>query len=495
MTDSKTSELPARVVHPYPRSARWGAESLLLSSTIQIQFSPQISPDMCAWMLDLWRRYTLGRIAAEVSEAPLVGGPDWSWRIGEGGLPSVTAGDTYALQVGAGGIAARGIHEAGAKDAWKTFLQLLWLRDFDPPCFALPHATIHDGPDMPFRGIHLCVFPETDLPLLEKVIQLAGLLKYSHVVLEFWGMLKLDALPELSWPQAYSKSRATELVQLAKSWGMEVVPMFNMWGHAAASRVRWGRHVVLDQNPSLAPLFEPDGWAWCLSHPRTGPLLRQIASELSELAGPGGYFHIGCDECHSHATCDRCRGRDRIGLLADHVNAMTEHVATLGRRPIMWGDALLENGKWPGVEATGTVQTPTHRAIDKLDRRIVIADWHYDLMEGDVPSLGYFKSKGFDVLAAPWHELKNIRTMARAARRYEAMGMLTTTWHRLPQHMAMLTAAANSGWSAQPGAMEGAHGHWDSMNAWLASHLRRLAPASGDYSISGWHPFELSLQE
>ena len=75
--------------------------------------------------------------------------------------------------------------------------------------------------------------------------------------------------------------------------------MFNHLGHASASRSSYGRHVVLDQNPRLATLFEPDGWTWCLSNPETLELLRAIRSELIELFGEGGFFHIGCDEAYS----------------------------------------------------------------------------------------------------------------------------------------------------------------------------------------------------
>lgn len=497
MTNTDAPQLLPRLVHPYPRSAQWGTQSLLIDSKIRIQFGREISLGMRRWMVDLWRRYTFDRIPVEISDTAIPGGSPWSWRIGDGELPAVADSDSYALEVSAAGVAAIAINENGAKDAWKTLLQLLWLRDIEASsaCLALPYVTIHDGPVMAFRGLHVCVFPESSHIFIEKVIQLAGLLKYSHVVLEFWGTLEMEALPELSWPTAWSKRQAAALIQRANAWGVEVVPMYNMWGHAASCRHRWGRHVVLDQNPALSPLFEPDGWTWCLSHPRTGPLLRQIASELSELAGPGSFFHIGCDESYSHATCDRCRTGDRVGLWADHVNAMAEHVVSLGRRPIMWGDPLLERGRWPGGDSNGTPFLPTHKAIDRIDRRIIIADWHYDVKEGDVPTISYFKSKGFEVLASPWHELPNIRTMAQAAQHYDGLGVLATTWHRLSQNMPMLVAAANGAWSAQAAAMEEPHWQCDRMSTYLAAHLRRLVPSGGDYSNSGWHPFELSMQE
>lgn len=122
----------------------------------------------------------------------------------------------------------------------------------------------------------MCVFPETTLSALEKIINLLGMHKYTHVVIEFWGMLKIDTLHELSWPEAYSKDEVKPLLQRVRDLGMEPIPMFNHWGHATGSRSWFGRHVVLDKNPLLAPLFEPGGWTWCLTNPESLKTLSNI---------------------------------------------------------------------------------------------------------------------------------------------------------------------------------------------------------------------------
>src|SRR5690554_1152800 len=159
-----------------------------------------------------------------------------------------------------------------------SFVQMLEPHDLakGQESFAVPQVSIIDWPAIPFRGLHLCIFPETKMLLLKKVIHLAGLLKYSHVVLEFWGSLQLDAMKELAWPGSLTKTQANELLDVAKRAGVEVIPMFNVWGHAAGSRCSYGRHVVLDQNPMLATLFEPDGWTWCLTNKSTQSLLKDI---------------------------------------------------------------------------------------------------------------------------------------------------------------------------------------------------------------------------
>jgi hypothetical protein len=119
MSDTDASQVSPRLVHPYPRSAQWGTQSLLINSTIRIQFGHEISPGMRQWMVDLWRRYTLDRIPVEGSDVPIPGGSPWSWRSGDGEMPTMADGDSYALQVGANGVAAIGVSENGANSLSK----------------------------------------------------------------------------------------------------------------------------------------------------------------------------------------------------------------------------------------------------------------------------------------------------------------------------------------------------------------------------------------
>ncbi|MFA6543600.1 MAG: family 20 glycosylhydrolase, partial [Limisphaerales bacterium] len=325
-------------------------------------------------------------------------------------------------------------------------------------------------------------------------IRLAAFFKFTHVVLEFWGMLRLDALKELSWPGAWSKEQAGGLVKIARSMGLEVIPMFNCWGHAAASRIRHGRHVVLDQNPRLASLFEPDGWTWCLTNPRAQELLRRVCDELIDFAGPSQFFHIGCDEAYSHATCDRCRQTDRVQLFADHLNDLAAHLEKRGRRAIMWGDALLEHGKWPaGFAANGTPTLPTHMALDRVSHKIVIADWHYDVTKGEVPTLAHFRGHGFETLACPWNSQANIRTLAKAAVTTNS-GLLMTTWHHLAQSIPTLAYAANCAWSQDQAALGLWQGDGSLARAATATILRKLVPAEGRFERSGWNPFEMPAE-
>ena len=96
--------------------------------------------------------------------------------------------------------------------------------------------------------------------------------------------------------------------------------MINHLGHAAQSRVSMGRHTVLNQNPRMQLLFEPDGWTWCTTSSTARKLLSDVRSELMELCGDGEYFHLGFDEAYSFATCPNCRKHEPYKLLAEYIN-------------------------------------------------------------------------------------------------------------------------------------------------------------------------------
>lgn len=481
---------PPRTIHPYPNSITWGAGSLTLSKRVTLALGREAAPGIAPLLQSTWRQFTLGALDLELTRtAGLKAG---EFMLANARPPEPQPPATYALTVGAAGAAAAAADPAALRHAWYTLLQLLQAADAPGGglMFTLPHVAIQDWPALKFRGLHLCIFHETTPLMIEKALRLAAFFKFSHVVLEFWGMLRLDALKELAWPAAWSKAEARKLVGIAQSMGLEVIPMFNCWGHATACRVKYGRHVVLDQNPQLAPLFEPDGWTWCLTNPRTQALLRNVIDELGEVAGPGQYFHIGCDEAYSHATCDRCRKTDRVQLFADHVNALAAYLEQRGRRAIMWGDPLLERAQWPRpLTANGTPALPTHEALDHLSRKIMIADWHYDVIQGEVPTLKYFREHGFATLTSPWNSPANIRTLTKAAA-LNGSGLLMTTWHHLAQSLPLLAYVANCAWSQDQAALGLGQMEGSLMRAATATCLRKLVPAAGRFERAGWNPFE-----
>ena len=427
----------------------------------------------------LWRRFSCEASALTLIE----GSGGYAFTVGRT-VCDLHDGDHYALRADEAGVCVVGRSAAGLLDGIKTLVQLICPVELAEgrEAFYVNAAEIHDAPDMDFRALHICVFPGTTLYRLEQAIHLAGFFKMTHVIPEFWGTFRYDCQPALYWEdRSFRKEELRPLVELAKSYGMEIIPMINHFGHASQSRGMHGRHVVLDRNPRLSRLFEPDGWTWCLSNPDTYKLLAEMRAELAEFAGEGRYFHLGFDEAMSFATCDLCRERVPHELLAEYINHLTEDVCRIGRRPILWADMFIRREDFPEgcyMEANAG-HFGSDKALDLLDRRIVMADWNYAYQNGYNPTTPYYISKGFDTVLCPWDNHENIRTLAVDVKKYGAKGLIMTTWHHLDSYLRDAAYWGNCAWSAG----ERPFGTRNAENACL---LRRLHDAHGSFEEAGW---------
>ncbi|WZL77341.1 family 20 glycosylhydrolase [Eubacteriales bacterium mix99] len=493
-----------RYLCPIPEQVRWkdgeyefGAEVLcsidpsLAEGELKEGLKGELGRGLTGTIKDLWGKFTLG-----IGKIELIPFSDLAASCVVIKKSVDLAEEGYELRVNDRGIEIRVSSVRGFLHAWYTLVQLIYPRSLEPgpEKFAIPRVEIADKPALKFRGLHLCVFPETTLTFLEKSIRMAGLMKFSHIVLEFWGTLQSDVMAEFAWPDhSYTKGEVQPLIDIAHDMGMEVIPMLNCLGHASGSRALYGRHVVLDQNPRKALLFEPDGWTWCLSNPETRELLKAARRELIELCGEGRYFHLGFDEAYSYATCDRCRQKDGTAMFAEYLNEVTEELGQIGRRPIIWGDALLDQTKWkyPNI-ATSRPDQRTHEALDQMDKRILIADWQYNVTEGKVPTSKYFMQKGFDTLLCSYNNNQNISTLGKEAQKTEAFGLLATTWHTLPEHITLIPCAAEAAWSKEkegrPFTSKGGN-----IQTLAANLQRKLVPVNGIYEAAGWRRKEVDI--
>lgn len=406
-------------------------------------------------------------------------------------MPELPEGESYVLSVTEQGIAIAGCDYSGMMQGFSTLLQVIRARSLKEgeESLYVRCGRVVDHPAIAFRGIHFSIFPDTTYRLMQKMLRTAAIMKFSHIILEFFGSLRLDALPQLAYPNVgFDKAQIRKLITEARVLGVEMIPMINHLGHAAGCRGSRGRHVVLDQNPKLATLFEPDGWEWCISNPETTELLRKIRAELMELFGPGKYFHIGCDEADSYGTCDRCSGQDRNALLKNYLNSICEELAAVGRRPIIWGDMMLDSTKFKAPNtAYSTPQVRTHEILPDLDRRIVIADWQYNLTEGEAVTSQFFKEQGFDVMPASFDVDENVKLLCREADSKKLFGYLCTTWNRATERPRMMSMASEMSWS---GANQRVITD-DIVYLHFLEVTRKVQPAMADYYQVGLRKYEI----
>ena len=344
----------------------------------------------------------------------------------------------------------------------------------------VPCVQIDDYPKMEFRGVHLCWFPETAIWEIEKQIRLAAYYKFNYLVLESWGMIKLESHPEFCWDEfAVCKQEIRRLVELGKELGVTLFPQFNLFGHATASRCGTGKHVLLDRHPEYASLFEPDGWTWCVSNPHTRRYLDEIVTELHELFDNPPYFHIGCDEAYNAGSCSIC-GDNYPEKLQAHIEHYHALLATRGTRVMMWHDMLLcrDDPRWDGYIVCGHSEMGMENLYAQLPKDIIICDWQYGYPEVDGkapqwPTLLFFKEAGFDVLACPWLERHGTQSLGQCVAQQNLFGLLQTTWHRSSgshRMESLFLVAAKAAWN--PAA------EWEPIVAhreYLNRHIREIA--------------------
>ena len=417
--------------------------------------------------LTLWNRFTL-----DYSTLTFIDTDEPIFRIGSTPLPERPPEKDYTFRVDENGIALTGRDYGGLM---RGFMALLMKIEHDEKGCYLPYCEEESQYTICNRMLHLCVFPENDLYFIKKLIRLAGLCQYTHIVIEFWGMLQYDCLKELAWPQAFTKEQARELIREVRELGMEPIPMFNQLGHATASRLCYGKHVVLDQNPRLQHLFTPDGWAWNMHSDAVHKLLADIRHELYELFGDGEYMHLGCDEAYYYTRNDEERG-----YMPVYMKQLTTSVAEEGRRPMLWMDMFLEKGAFPHCY-TVCPADEVDTILSSLHPATVAVDWQYDIKEAPVTSAVFLHQRGFNTVGAPWYDEQNYKAHIRTVTDHNMHGIMLTTWHTLKEYMySILGCAKDCGastftWSSYSGLREE-----------TATLLRRVSFEGNTYADCGW---------
>lgn len=421
---------------------------------------------------NLWKGFCFG-----CSHIDIKAGEKNTFILGDAIPPSLPENKEYAVCVTEKGVAIKG------KDYDCLMRGIIWLLmkidyislEKDKASFKVATTNATSNYLLKNRMIHICIFPETDIYFIKKLIRLSAVCQYTHIVLEFWGMLKYDCLKELAWECAFTKEQAKELITEAKELGIKPIPMFNQLGHATASRLSFGKHVVLDQNPALQDLFTPDGWAWNIENPKVDELLRKVRLELYELFGDTEFIHLGCDEAFYYTKCDSLRKKLPVFL-----KNLTDSVVREGKRPMVWMDMMLEKGKYKDC-CCDCRSDEVEIMQNSLNKKTVMVDWQYDVKEAPIESLLSLKDNGYDVIGASWLNVKNIDAHIKTVCENDMFGIMVTTWHTVRGEMYGITEAAKKfgatffDWTDNSGLLE-----------LPATIFRKLSFEGNCYEQSGW---------
>ncbi|XP_065187720.1 hexosaminidase D-like [Sycon ciliatum] len=171
------------------------------------------------------------------------------------------------------------------------------------------------------------------LPFLKR-LGAGGLLVEYEDTFPYSGRLEVLRSPQFS----YSKEEINELVQLAHSLDLSIIPLVQTYGHM---------EFVL-KHPEFASLREEpkNDWSVCPLRDDTISVLKEMVDQVMALHPHTKYVHIGGDEVDNMGHCSACRQfisqHSRVDLYRFHLLNIMQYIASRWPhvRSLFWDDMI-----------------------------------------------------------------------------------------------------------------------------------------------------------
>lgn len=268
----------------------------------------------------------------------------------------------------------------------------------------------------------------------------------NTLILRIDHQYEFASRPELRDEGPLTEKEVKQLVAICKQHDIRLIPQINLLGHQSWAE-KTGKllqvYPEFDETPHVHMPEKhewpnPDGLyckSYCPLHPEVHNVVFDLVDEICDVFEADA-FHAGMDEVFyiGDDSCARCSGRDKAELFANEVNKIVNHLATNQRQLWIWGDRLID-GKTTGIGMWEASMNNTHRAIDLINKDVMICDWHYERPD---QTAVYFAMKGFSVITCPWRKGDNAITQLHDMVRFgkqatkelspRYQGMMQTVW-------------------------------------------------------------------
>jgi len=306
----------------------------------------------------------------------------------------LTREEEYLVEADGERIAVRCHDLQGAFWAVHTLRQVLTSSSVERTAqgWKMPVFRVRDWPETPHRGFMIQAAWASDIGTIRTMVELLARMKVRYVAIEFGSQLVLDYDPKIATGAHWSKKQAKEVIEYARSLGLEPIAYLNLLGHLerAYQRPPYTYHGgILIQDEQVYERF-----------------VFPILSEMLELYGQVRWFHAGMDEAWDLFEWLSKQGYDSATLLAQHIRRVHDYLQARGVRLIIWHDMLFapelekELGA-PVGPANGGAPRNTSAALDKIPKSVILNYWFYDPLPA-YPALDWLQRKGFEVWASPW---------------------------------------------------------------------------------------------
>ena len=249
----------------------------------------------------------------------------------------------------------------------------------------VPAMTIRDSPDVDDRILYHQLNLSSRGPLavsdwvafLEQVV-VRG--RYNQIYLNLLDSYAFTSHPELMGKNPLTPQQLAEMLEAARSLGLEVFPAISAPGHATWITRAW---------PELAA--GGNASVLCSRHPAVRPLLSDVYEELLAAFDQPRMVHIGHDEVYWGPTRTfgderdpRCAGTPSWVLLEEDLRWHIDFFARHDARVVAWSDMLVEG--WNG----GREDAFRAAASEDLRGSLTVAAWSkVGDSEGVLGGLGY----------------------------------------------------------------------------------------------------------
>ncbi|RKN05227.1 beta-N-acetylhexosaminidase [Streptomyces radicis] len=272
-----------------------------------------------------------------------------------------TGGEGYTLVTEDHRVRIVGRTEAGVFYGTRTLMQSVRANG------GTPEGTVTDRPDRPQRGLMIDIARKPfSADWIEDRLREMADLKLNQLQLHLSDdqgfRIESESHPEVVSDEHLTKREVRDIVRLAESLHIEVIPEIDSPGHLGA---------VLEAHPDLQ-LRRADGGAAegaiNIADPAAGRLIDELLREYRDLF-PARFWHLGGDEYAALLSSDpeatypglARAARDRYGddatvrdLATGWLNDRAEVVTDLDRTPQVWND---------GMHADGVVEPSEDRQV------------------------------------------------------------------------------------------------------------------------------------
>ncbi len=358
-------------------------------------------------------------------------------------------GDGYTLSVTADGIVLAGEGPAGTFYAIQTLRQMLT----SVTDRTLQGVLIADAPDLALRGIYHDV-TRGKVPTLDNLKALVDRLAYhkiNHLQLYIEDAFAFEEMVGIMQPhEVLTPTEIRALDDYCHAHFIELTPSISTFGHLyRLLQSPKYQHLCEYENytPTTHPWLEKMGHHTLdVSHPDSIKVVKSMIDQFAPLCR-SNLFNICCDE-----TFDLCKGKNQGKDVGEayfgFVRQILDHLHTLGKQGMMWGDIVHQHPE----------------RVGQLPQNTIMLNWDYR-EQPDENNVIRFEQAGVTQVVCPgtstWNRFiegihcatGNISRLARYGKDHGAMGVLTTNWGDFG-HVGNLSAAlyglllgAQAGWN------------------------------------------------